>query len=92
MHLWNKNIKKVNYYIAFYLVEKLGELSYSVEIEMLYKIFLDELKYFEDNFISFIINQQIGSKYYSQAHHLLEKLNYNGEKYALQTSTILSLK
>lgn len=83
MQLWNKSIQKINYYIAFYLVDKLDDISYSVDIEMLYKIFLDELKYFEDNFISFIKNQQIGSKYFQQAHQLLEKLNYNGDKYAL---------
>lgn len=42
-----------------------------------------ELKLFEENFLKFIKNQNIGSHYWAQAHLLLEKLNFNQDNYKL---------
>ncbi len=82
--LRNKNVSKLNYYLATYCVQTL-ELKEDSNISknMLMNWFLNELRSFELNFQSFVKSQQLGSNYYTKAHLLLEKLNFNELKYVL---------
>lgn len=82
--LWNNSISKINHFIAYYVFKKYKfNLINKIDNDYLYKIFLIELKSFENSFKSFIKNQQRGSNYYTKAHNLLEKLNFSNELYTI---------
>lgn len=82
--LRNKNVNKLNYFLAVYCIQtqKLTDNS-DITNEKLMNWFLHELRLFEVNFQSFVKNQHLESKYYTKAHLLLEKLNFNELKYVL---------
>ena len=82
--LRNKNVNKLNYYLAAHCIQTLKLTDDSnITNNMLMNWFLHEIKLFEINFQSFVKNQHLGSNYYTKAHLLLEKLNFNELKYVL---------